>query len=212
MVKLQLKANEWLSDGQLRDLIDYVRKRARKLRSRRARTDRLIVEILCFAGLRADELCSLNLADLPCTHGHWQIQVISGKGDKNRAVPIAQGLVDTIEEYVQQYRGPAEPKDPLLLGKTGQRMKAYTVWAKVSRIGVALGYDKPEGRRRKDSRRNTLYPHRLRHSYAMRSLRLSGGNLDDTAAKLGHADINTTRVYTRTASAEASRVAHEVYF
>lgn len=205
----QLRANQWLTPAEIDTLLDFVRRAANRRRDKpRRHRDRIIVETLLFAGLRSAELAALNLRDLPSHTGKQGIQVIDGKGGKSRWVPIPAQLATLLTQFVERWRPVAGPDEPLLVGKTGNRISPKGIWQTVTRIGRWLGYDAAAGRQN-TATRNSLYPHRLRHSFAMISLR--EGNLDDVSVKLGHSSLQVTQIYTRTGSEESQRVADAIY-
>lgn len=190
-----LDPEKYLSRDQLDRLRAHALAESDRLKSRRARTDYLLVEILCLSGLRASECCHLTLADLPCTHQKPLLEVRDGKGQVSRAVHISEPLAARIAEYVARYRAGAEPAEPLFLGCHGQPLRYRILYEKIKRLGKAIGI--------------TIWPHMLRHSYAVNLYALEN-DLLFVQQQLGHADSKTTEIYARTTSASCRRQAEQL--
>lgn len=134
------------------------------------------------------------------------------KGDDEAIGQMTQRQRRQLGDYLVSVRaaGPEILDAPLLVGKTGRRIRRHTIWSSISLVGVALGYEAPDGPRPEHSDRNTLYPHRLRHTYAVR-LALNDTHIAVIAQYLGHSDVNMTMVYLRTAQAYAGREAEKIW-
>jgi integrase/recombinase XerC len=156
-----------------------------KTGSRRAMTDQIIVEILCGSGLRPAEVVALNLEDLPAHHSKLVLSVRHGKGDVSRAVVIPQSLAVLIAEYESIWRAGAGPGDPLIMGRTGNRMSYRNLACKMAKISRACGI--------------TYNARCLRHTYAMRLYAIEK-DLLAVQAQLGHSSPNTTVLYAQTTS------------
>ena len=95
-----LAPDKYLSEAQLKKLRQYVKDKADIARMRggsRGVIDELIVELLVNTGLRASELCGLNIGDLPVKHGKDCIWVRDGKGNVSRTVDISDKLKKRLE-------------------------------------------------------------------------------------------------------------------
>lgn len=160
--------------------------------------DRALFELAYACGLRAEELVSLELADVD--HDGEQLRV-EGKGRKTRYVPIGEVALAALRRYLERARpalatAPAAPADgrragaerALFLSKSGRALgtsdvrRRLRVWTE--RSGVASGAS----------------PHALRHSFATHLLN-GGADLRSIQELLGHASVSTTQVYTRVESA-----------
>jgi len=153
-----LAPDKYLSDTQLKRLRQYVKDMADLARQRgsaRAIMDELIVELLANTGLRASELCDLNIGDLPVTHGKDSVWIRDGKGKVTRTVDIPDSLRKRLERFVRLYRKGAKPKDPLLVSTKGSRMIYRSIYEKMKKLGKKSGIGK-------------LHPHMLRHTYLTR--------------------------------------------
>lgn len=197
-----LAPEKYLTEEQLAKLRDYAQSRARKYKGRDVETDHLIIEILCLSGLRAAELCALEIRDLPCSHGKPAIEVRKGKGAVARPVLISDALASHIARYVGAFRKEAGAGEPLFLSMTGRPIAYRVVYNKVKRLMLAVGIarvrDKP------DRRQRDCACHTLRHTYATR-LYAQERDLAFVCDQLGHTNINTTTIYARTAPEAARR-------
>jgi len=140
--------------------------------------DKAILETLYATGIRASELCSLNIHDV----GENTIRVL-GKGGKERIVPIGEEALSAIDAYLGKWRNDKGEKRPLFLSKRGRRLNRTTLWERVKFYAKQAGIEKE------------ISPHTLRHSFATHLLD-HGADLRVIQEMLGHADIGTTDRYT----------------
>ncbi|QDU72603.1 Tyrosine recombinase XerD [Mucisphaera calidilacus] len=147
------------------------------------RRDRALLELLYACGLRASELANINLNDLQRDLG---VVRVLGKGSKERIVPIARTALDHVEAYIEHDRPELarhdKPSQRLFLSRTGQPITRIVVWQIVKRHAARAGIRK-------------IHPHVLRHAFATHLL-AGGADLRVVQELLGHANINTTQVYT----------------
>jgi site-specific recombinase XerC len=146
---------------------------------------RLQIQLMYYCGLRVSEMCSLRLQDLDLKEGI--IKVVSGKGGKDRLVPIPKPLLAMIRQYLLIY-----PKQDKLV-PTGQR----NIQTALQRLGKKIG-------------RADLHPHLLRHSYATQVLEKTN-NLMLVKDLLGHSNIQTTQIYTHLTTAALKAGINEVW-
>ena len=147
--------------------------------------DRALIELLYATGMRVSELISIRPADIHLDASYLQC---TGKGDKQRIVPMGDQAASWVERYVREARG-------TLLGK--RRSPRLFVNARgggpgLTRVGfwkILKGYAKQAGLAK------TLSPHTLRHSFATHLLE-RGADLRAIQMMLGHADLSTTQIYT----------------
>jgi len=145
--------------------------------------DRAMLEVLYATGIRVTELIGLRSSSLDAGLG---LVRVTGKGNKQRIVPIHQAALRAIQDYLEQGR----PK--LLKGKVspflfvtarGGAMTRQAFWAAIKLNGRKAGIF------------HHLSPHVLRHTFATHLLE-GGADLRSVQTMLGHADLSTTEIYT----------------
>ncbi len=146
--------------------------------------DRCLLELMYAAGLRASEAGALRLRDYNPT---LNVLLVSGKGRKQRLVPIGKPARTWTDRYLAELRPELRRDDNrdegrLLLSHTGRPLERVAVWQIVRRAAVAAGLA-------------DVHPHRLRHSFATHLL-AGGADLRVVQELLGHSDIATTQIYT----------------
>ena len=156
--------------------------------------DRAMFELAYAAGLRAEEIVNLDLADADPDGEELRV---SGKGGRTRVVPAGEPAWRALERYLSRGRPrlarAARPEAALFLSRTGQRMGTSDVRARLSictgRAAAGAG----------------ISPHTLRHSFATHLLE-GGADLRAIQELLGHASVSTTQTYTRIESRRLRRV------
>jgi integrase/recombinase XerD len=146
--------------------------------------DRALLELLYASGLRASEVATVALSDLHETLG---VVRVTGKGNKQRLVPMGEPARRAVSEYLRDCRPKLERPDNrakgrLLLSRTGRPLERVAVWQIVKRCAALAGL-------------HDVHPHTLRHSFATHLL-IGGADLRVVQELLGHADISTTQIYT----------------
>lgn len=130
-------------------------------------------------GLRIGEALALNRQDAP----KGDAMIVSGKGNKQRIVPILPAVANAITAYLDACPYRLRGEDPLFVGAQGKRLNAGVVQRKMRQVRTLLSL--PE----------TATPHALRHSFATHLL-AGGGDLRTIQELLGHASLSTTQRYT----------------
>ena len=146
--------------------------------------DRALIELLYATGMRVTELLSLRAADLNLAAGYL---TCTGKGDKQRIVPMGHDAADWVGRYIKEAR-PAlvgQRASPWLFvnARGGGRLTRVGFWKVLKGYGLKAGL------------RAGLSPHVLRHSFATHLLE-RGADLRAIQIMLGHADLSTTQIYT----------------
>ncbi len=146
--------------------------------------DRALIEVLYATGLRVSELVGLRQSDVRLDDGYLQC---TGKGNKQRIVPIGDQAAAWVTRYVRDGRtallGKRESPWLFVNVRLGTRLSRMGFWKILKAYGVAAGV------------KTHLSPHVLRHSFATHLLE-RGADLRAIQAMLGHADLSTTEIYT----------------
>ena len=156
-----------------------------KVETARGLRDRALIELLYATGMRVSELVGLRPGDVNLEACYL---TCTGKGDKQRIVPIGDAAADWVRRYLRESR-------PILLGnRSSPRMfvNARGGGTGLTRVGfwkILKLYALQAGLTRH------LSPHTLRHSFATHLLE-RGADLRAIQMMLGHADLSTTQIYT----------------
>jgi integrase/recombinase XerD len=145
--------------------------------------DKAMLEFLYATGVRVTELVTAELAGLSLDMG---VVRISGKGRKERLVPIGRSAVQAVTSYL------ASGRPALLNGRVSPHIFISAQGRGLTRQGfwkLLRGYGKKVGIWQR------LTPHVVRHSFATHLLE-GGADLRSVQAMLGHSDITTTQIYT----------------
>ena len=147
--------------------------------------DRALIELVYATGMRVSELISLRPPDINLDASYL---TCTGKGDKQRIVPIGDEAARWVRQYIRDAR-------PVLLGK--RRSPRLFVNARGGGLGLTrVGFWKIlKGYAGRAGITHTLSPHMLRHSFATHLLE-RGADLRAIQMMLGHADLSTTQIYT----------------
>jgi integrase/recombinase XerD len=140
--------------------------------------DRVILNLMLDAGLRASEVVSLRTQDIVISERKGTAKIANAKGNKTRVVPLNCNLRMLLSEFLSE----TKPTDYLFHGQRGRLTKLA-----VTKIV------------QKYARRAELKmsPHTLRHTFAYRYLQVNAGDLVGLSQILGHSNINTTAIYTQ---------------
>lgn len=150
--------------------------------------DRAILELLYASGLRVSELCALDLRDVDHSDGDVRV---TGKGRKDRQVPVGSHALGALAEYlrsgrpaiVARARSSGQSEAALFLNHLGTRLSPRSVARLVQKYVRAAALVRG------------CTPHTLRHSFATHLLG-RGADLRDVQELLGHASVSTTQIYT----------------
>ena len=156
--------------------------------------DRAVLLLLYGAGMRISEALSLTGGALPL----GEVLVVTGKGNKQRVVPILPLVRAAVADYAARCPYPLAPGEPLFRGAKGGPLGQGMVQKAVARARRVLGLP------------DSATPHALRHSFATHLLG-AGADLRSLQELLGHASLGSTQIYTKVDAAkmlDAYRNAH----
>ena len=142
--------------------------------------DRTVLLLLYGSGLRIAEALSLTGRDAPL----GEVLRVTGKGGKQRVVPVLPITRAAVAEYVAVCPWPLAPGEPLFRGAKGGPLAQGMVQRAMAQARRALGLP------------DTATPHALRHSFATHLLS-AGADLRSLQELLGHASLGSTQIYTR---------------
>jgi integrase/recombinase XerD len=145
--------------------------------------DRAMIETLYATGMRVTELVGLPVSQVDLTAGVCRV---SGKGNKERLVPLGYGACDWILNYIKDARLEilgARQSASLFITKRGKAMSRQGFWQNLKRYAKIAGIS------------STLSPHVLRHAFATHLLN-NGADLRSVQMLLGHSNLSTTQIYT----------------
>jgi integrase/recombinase XerD len=170
-----------LSPKKMKTLIEAANPKSGRLWQR----DRALVELMYAGGMRASEVAGISPNDLKEA---LSVVLVTGKGDKQRLVPIGEPAVNAVVQYVEELRpnlmrfDDGRDDGKLLLSNTGRPLERVAIWQIVRRLA-------------KQADLGDVHPHMLRHSFATHMLS-GGADLRVVQELLGHSDIGTTQIYT----------------
>ncbi|MEX0997411.1 MAG: site-specific tyrosine recombinase XerD [Flavobacteriaceae bacterium] len=145
--------------------------------------NRAILETLYSCGLRVSELINLKMSDLFFDEGFIQV---TGKGNKQRFVPIAKSTIKYITIYKNEIRIHENPtkehQDILFLNRRGKKLSRAMIFTLIKQLAEKAGV------------RKNISPHTFRHSFATHLLE-NGADLRAIQQMLGHESITTTEIY-----------------
>ncbi|RMA64160.1 site-specific tyrosine recombinase XerD [Ulvibacter antarcticus] len=156
--------------------------------------NRAILETLYGCGLRVSELITLKISDLFFEEGFIKV---TGKGDKQRFVPIGKSTIKFMELYRREIRVHQDidnnAKDTLFLNRRGKALTRAMIFTIIKQLAEKAGI------------RKTVSPHTFRHSFATHLLE-NGADLRAIQQMLGHESITTTEIYTHIDKTHLSEV------
>jgi integrase/recombinase XerC len=157
-------------------------------KGKKAARDRMIMDIGFNLGLRIAEVASLTV-------GHVRLReklIVTGKGNKERIVPINKGLQRAIKDFIKQklvWKESIHDDAPLFISKKGAGFKKRSLQEMFENWCLQAGLTATNGKA-------AFTFHCMRHTFAMR-LRERGYSIEQVAELLGHSSLNSTRVYFR---------------
>lgn len=176
--KIGRKLPDTLSENEIDALISAV-----DLSHPQGERNRIILETMYSCGLRVSELITLKISDLFFDEGFIKV---TGKGNKERFVPIHYNAQKYISIYINEIRSHMKPskgyEDTLFLNRRGKGLTRQMIFTIIKNLSIKINLNKK------------ISPHTLRHSFATHLLK-NGADLRAIQQMLGHESITTTEVY-----------------
>ncbi len=147
--------------------------------------DKALLETLYATGARVSEVLALTVDDAARAMDNDGVMAVTGKGNKQRIVPLGTHAQEAIEAYLVRAR-PAfanGKSHALLLNTRGGALSRQSAWTVIKQAAQRAGIDKD------------VSPHTLRHSFATHLLE-GGADVRSVQELLGHASVTTTQIYT----------------
>ncbi len=175
--KIGLKLPEVLSVAEIDRMIDQI-----DLSKQEGHRNKAIIETLYGCGLRVSELVNLRLTDIHYGEG---FVVVTGKGNKQRLVPVSGKALKEIDIYKQERNRLTIIHDEniLFLNRRGSRLTRSMIFTIIKDLAAKAGIKK------------NISPHTFRHSFATHMIE-AGADLRAVQEMLGHESILTTEIYT----------------
>ena len=155
--------------------------------------EKAMLEVLYSTGVRVSEIVRLNIADIDVKNRY---AIVLGKGKKERYIYFNAKSLIAIDEYLKT----RTDNSPALFVRSRSpfdRLGKGTIEADIKRIGERAGIGR------------NIFPHLLRHTFATDML-YRGAELDEVSELLGHAKLETTKIYAKTSN-EKMKLTHRRY-
>lgn len=179
-VEALLKACEFCRESKTDRRHKFTMRRVTRYR------DRAIILMLLDTGLRASELCSLLIGDLDMSTGKVTVkhgETGGAKGRKGRIVYIGKVARKSVWRYLADREDGENQAAPLFIGKFNRELTRDSLRQIINALGEKANV-------------KNCYPHRFRHTMAIRYLR-AGGDLFTLQALLGHSSLEVVQIYAR---------------
>jgi integrase/recombinase XerD len=188
--KLAQSLPKTLTESQVIDLLN-----APKIDDPIQLRDKAMLEVLYATGLRVTELVSLRLDQLSLQQG---VVRVTGKGSKDRLVPLGEEAIEWVSTFLKQGRGALlkSESDIIFPSKRGVAMTRQTFWHRIKLYSQIANIQ------------TDLSPHTLRHAFATHLLN-HGADLRVVQMLLGHSDLSTTQIYTHVATERLQKLVAE---
>lgn len=159
----------------------------------KGRRDSAMLEVLYSCGLRVSELVALRVGDLFFGEGYVRV---TGKGDKQRLVPISEVARERIYAYLDKREAARSNEEILFLNNRGKQLTRVMIFTILKEAARRAGITKK------------LSPHTFRHSFATHLIE-GGAGIRQVQELLGHESILTTEIYTHLDSKHLQRTVEE---
>ena len=192
--KIGRKLPDTLSEEEIDQLINAI-----DLSKAEGERNRAMLETLYGCGLRVSELINLKVSDLFFDEGFIKV---TGKGDKQRFVPIVNVTQKFINIYKDEVRNhiTIQPgfEDTLFLNRRGKQLTRAMVFTIIKQLAVKIGLKK------------SISPHTFRHSFATHLLQ-NNADLRSIQLMLGHESITTTEIYVHLDKSHLTKVVEKFH-
>ncbi len=159
--------------------------------------NRAMLEVLYGTGVRVSELINIKLEDLNLQVGYI---LISGKGGKQRIVPLGTTAQESLSPYLKQRTNmlKKQQNNYLFVNNVGNKLSRQGFWKILKKHTISCGIKK------------SISPHTFRHSFATHLLE-QGADLRSVQEMLGHSNITTTQIYTHITRAKLRKIYQETH-
>lgn len=140
--------------------------------------NRCWVILMCDSGLRRGEIINLQIGNVYLERG---FMIVTGKGDKQRFVPLGELSKISLATYIHKYRNEANESEPVFVNRFGEKCTINTVKQVFQKLKKQTGILR-------------LHAHLLRHTFATNYL-VDGGDLETLRLLMGHSDLQVTTMY-----------------
>ena len=192
--KIGRKLPDTLSEFEIDKLIGAI-----DLSTPEGERNRAILETLYGCGLRVSELTNLKMSDLFFDEGFIKV---TGKGDKQRFVPILKNTQKFINIYVNEIRTHLKIQpghnDTLFLNRRGKQLSRAMIFTIIKQLAEKIGLKK------------SISPHTFRHSFATHLLQ-NNADLRSIQMMLGHESITTTEIYVHLDKSHLSKIVEKYH-
>lgn len=159
--------------------------------------NRAMLEVLYGTGVRVSELINIKLEDLNLQVGYI---LISGKGGKQRIVPLGSTAILSLSPYLKQRVSmlKKQQNNYIFVNNVGNKLSRQGFWKILKKYVISWGIKK------------SISPHTFRHSFATHLLE-QGADLRSVQEMLGHSNITTTQIYTHITRAKLRKIYQETH-
>lgn len=177
--KMSRKLPDTLSVDEIISLIEAI-----DLSKPEGMRNKAILETMYSCGLRVSEAINIKISDLHFATGFIKV---TGKGNKERLIPIGRDAIKAINLYLEKNRVLLKPKkeaeDVVFLNRRGGKLTRVMIFLLIKELAASIGLQKK------------ISPHTFRHSFATHLIE-GGADLRAVQEMLGHESITTTEIYT----------------
>ena len=192
--KLSRTLPEVLENEEINKILEAI-----DMSTKSGQRDRAIIELLYSSGLRVSELTNLKINDVLFEE---DLVLVTGKGDKQRLVPVGKTALHHIGLYINHFRKPQEEAKSgdttLFLNLRGKPISRVYIFKRIKELAQSAGIKK------------NISPHTFRHSFAT-TLVEAGADLRAVQQMLGHKSITTTEIYTHLDKTYLKDVIHQFH-